>query len=80
MDALNWLDEADGRLTRACIGFPDLSLKLWGIQKHVKHALNNDKEVDLEQVCKDTKGRMTAAMVIHHELEDHFRPVIEKWG
>lgn len=78
MDELNWLDEADGRLTRVLIGWPSAEPVVTWVQKHVKHALNNPREVDLAKVVEETKGRMTAAMVKYPELQEHFAPVLEK--
>lgn len=77
MEALNWLDEADGRLTRVLIGWPAAEPIISKIQKHVRFGLNHPKEVDLEQLIKDTRGRMTAAMVNYPELQEHFIPVLK---
>lgn len=80
MDPLDWLDEADGRMTRAIIGWPAIEPQLRGITKHLKYTLNHPQEViDLRIAAKHIKGMMTAAMVQYPELEEHFRPVIEKW-
>lgn len=78
MDELNWLDEADGRLTRVLIGWPSADRIIRPIQKHVRYGLNHPKEVDLEKLVGDTKGRMTAAMVNYPELQEHFIPVLER--
>lgn len=80
LEHLNWLDEADGRLTRVLIGWPAALPIISPIQKHVRYGLNHPKEVDLDQLVKDTKGRMTAAMVNYPELDEHFRPIIERGG
>ncbi len=79
MDEMNWLDEADGRLTRAMLGWSEITPVVKGIQKHARYALEHPEEVDLKKACKHIKGMMTATMVNFPELEEHFRPVLEKW-
>ena len=78
MDELNWLDEADGRLTRIVIGWPAIEPEVMKIKKHVRYALNNPRAVDLEKAVEHVKGMMTAAMVLYPEFEEHFRPVLER--
>jgi hypothetical protein len=78
LDEISWLDEANGRLTRVVIGFPDAWGEIEKIQKHVRYALNNEKTTDLKQYVKDARGRMTAAMVKYPEFEEHFRPILAK--
>jgi hypothetical protein len=75
---LNLFDEIDSRLTGVTIRWPDAWPITSKIQKHVKYALNNDKTTDLVKYLKDTRGRLTAAMVNHPELQEYFRPLTEK--
>lgn len=78
MSELDWLDMADWACTKALIAWPASKPVIDGIQKHVQYALRHPKEVELEQVVQDTRGRMTAAMVNYQGFEDYFAPVLEK--
>lgn len=84
MTYIDWLDEANGRLTRVLLKHPDAGFIVEPIRKHVKFALNRPELADLEKTVRDTKGRMTAAAVNYQELEEEFMPVVEKankfWG
>ena len=75
---LDLFDEIDGRLARAMIHCPDLYLKILSIKKHVIYALNHPEQADLRQIAKDTLGKITALMVMHHELLDDLHPVVDK--
>ena len=71
-------DEIEWALKKATIHCPDLQLKIWGVQKHVSYALNHSEQVDWSEVGKEVLGKLTALMVVHHELWDDLQPVEEK--
>jgi hypothetical protein len=75
---LDLLDEVDGRLTGVLIRWPDAFDIVWPIQKHVRFALFNDKQVDLKEYLEKTRGRLTAAMVNYPEMQEYFTPLTEK--
>lgn len=75
---LGLLDEIDWKLKFVLLRWPDAFHLVWPIQKHVKHALNNDKEVDVKEYLEKTRGRLTATMVNHPELQEYFMPLTEK--
>ncbi len=75
---LDLLDEVDGRMTRAVIGWPAIKNYVWAQQKHVKHALNHHEQVDMHEVLEQTRGWMISSMVNYPDLDEHFRPIVNK--
>lgn len=84
MTYIDWLDEVDGRLTRVLLQYPTSGFVIDPIRKHVVFALQRPEEVDIERTVRQTKGRLTAALVDYPDLEEHFMPAVEKatkaWG
>lgn len=85
MNYTDWLSEANDRLTRVMLRYPDAGDIVEPIRAYVRFALARPEVADLEQTVKDTKGRMIAASVNYpFELEEEFMPVVEKaikaWG
>ncbi len=75
---LGLFDEIDWKLKFVLLRWPDAFHLVWPIQKHVKHALNNDKEVDLKDYLEKTRGRLAATMVNYPEMQEYFMPLTEK--
>lgn len=84
MDYLEWLDEANDRLTRVLLKYPSSNVVIDGIRKHVVFGLARPAEVDVEKLVRDTKGRMVAVSVNYPDLEEDLMPTVEKatkvWG
>lgn len=78
MTYLDWLSEANDSLTRTQLKRPDSWDLVEPIQAFVKLALARPDDVDVEQIVRDTLGRMTAVAVSFHEFEEDFMPVVEK--
>ncbi len=75
---LDLLDEIDGRLTGVTIRWPEAWGLVWSIQKHVRFALYNDKQVDMKESLDKTRGRMSALIVNHPEFHEYLFPLVEK--
>lgn len=71
-------DEIDGRMTRVTIGWPETWGLVWKQQKHVRYALNNPEKVDEKKIVTDTRGWLIARMVEYPQLDEHFRPIVNK--
>lgn len=78
MEVENLLDEIDGRLTRLTLHHADTRLFVWGLQKHIKHALAHPNEIDVPKFLRETRGKATAMGVKYPNLAEHFFPIVQK--
>jgi len=82
VQVFDWLEECNDKCTKVLLHYPESHKVILPIQKHVQFALMNEKlmrDEDLEQLVKDTKGKMYAAAVNYPDLQEHFIPTLEKW-
>lgn len=76
-DIENLLDELDGRLTAVTVTKPDSRLFIWSLQKHVKYALKEPKNVRMGKLLQKTKDWLVAIKWKHPMFRDDFEPMVK---
>lgn len=70
------LDELDGRLTAVTVKLPDTKPFIWSLQKHIKHALAEPKNVRIGKLLQKTRDWLITVKWKHPMLKDDFDPMV----
>ena len=79
-DVENLLDELNGRLTAVWAKHPETYLFIWSLQKHIKYALENPKEVRLGKLMEKAKDWLRVQQWKHPIFRDEFQVMIDRIG
>lgn len=75
-DVDSLLDELNGRLTAVTVKKPETRLFIWSLQKHIKYAIDNPKNVRIGKLLKKTRNWLVMVKWKHPMFKDDFDPMV----